>query len=424
MAVVLDKLLRRPVLFAVFISCFVLYSGFFKISSKNPAVFLFAAEEICQIEGKILSSPVKTSSDKYYFCDFMLTKVFKENYAASSAKGIIKLYIPKQDIEALYPDHLYSTSNANKTKTSIFESGLFASFTGTFNQDLCFYSKNCKEVFWKKDFAGRLSYFRAVCRLNFKRLMYKWGGAGGFLLALLCGSKDFLEKITAEAFRKAGLSHILALSGMHLSLFSSLALFTGKKTGSIRISYLLQLIVISIFVWFAGLSPSLLRAFICTLLSVIAAISGISWIKTFDILCISFLIQCAVCPSHIQNAGFLLSYGALAGICLLSSFFHRLFVRVIPDKVSSSFSASLAAQSLTAPISLLLFGSFAPVGIIATMFISPLVTYFIYFGLFLIILTLVFPILQFPSAFFMNFLYTMIKNLVLFFSRAPLLEVV
>ena len=71
--------------------------------------------------------------------------------------------------------------------------------------------------------------FRALCRLYFKRMMFAWGSAGGLLLALLCGARDFTESETADAFRMAGLSHILALSGMHLSLFYGLAAFAGKK---------------------------------------------------------------------------------------------------------------------------------------------------------------------------------------------------
>ena len=49
--------------------------------------------------------------------------------------------------------------------------------------------------------------------------MYMWGSAGGLLLALLSASKEYTSSAFSDAFRLAGLSHILALSGMHVSIF-------------------------------------------------------------------------------------------------------------------------------------------------------------------------------------------------------------
>ena len=411
MAIILEKILRKPLLLAVFICIFTFYSGFFSIPEKESAVILLKQNQINLIKGRIASSPVKISSGKYYSCTFELSESASEK-AISSAKGKIKLFIPKDDVEALYPNGIRNNSAHN------FEIGLRGSFEGSFNKGI-FYASSCKSAFWPDTFFSRFSYLRALCRLQFKRMMYAWGHAGGLLLALLCGAREFTEESTRNAFKNAGLSHILALSGMHLSLFSGIANFTGKKSGSIKITYLLQILSISFFAWFAGFSPSLLRAFLCSSLTILFSITGISDIKTFDILCLSFLIQSAICPNHIHNAGFILSYAALGGITLFSSFFFRLLVGISPCLASSSLSTSASAQIFTAPVSLKIFGTFCPVGVIATSFVSPLVTLFIYSGLALILLSLLIPILQVPSGIFMNFLYTIIKNLVLFFSKAP-----
>ena len=83
---------------------------------------------------------------------------------------------------------------------------------------------------------GKIQKSRAFCRLEFKRMMFSWGKAGGFLLALLSGSKEYLDIDLVENFKKSGLSHILALSGMHLSLLSGIAAFIGKKIGIKKIS--------------------------------------------------------------------------------------------------------------------------------------------------------------------------------------------
>jgi competence protein ComEC len=64
-----------------------------------------------------------------------------------------------------------------------------------------------------------------------------------------------------------------------------------------------------------------------------------------------------------------------------------------------------------------MFGSFAPVGIIATSVVSPVVTIFIYSGLLFIIVSLIIPPLAIPSGIFINLEYTIIKFLISFFSR-------
>ena len=249
--------------------------------------------------------------------------------------------------------------------------------------------------------------------------MYSWGSGGGLLLALLCGAREYTDPETSDAFRRAGLSHILALSGMHLSMFSSIALFFGNKAGIKKLTFILRITVLFQFVWFAGLSPSLLRAFICTILTILAAIAGADKPDLLSILCFSFLLQSAICPQDIHNAAFILSYGALAGILLTGSFFKAFYSKFSPKAIASSLSAATGAQTITAPLSLKIFGSFSPIGILSATVVSPFVTVFIYSGLLLIILSLMFPILSKASGIFINFQYTVIKHLVNIFSLVP-----
>jgi competence protein ComEC len=249
--------------------------------------------------------------------------------------------------------------------------------------------------------------------------MYSWGSGGGLLLALLCGAREYTEAATSEAFRRAGLSHILALSGMHLSMFSAIALFFGSRTGVRKLTFILRITALFGFVWFAGFSPSLVRAFICALLTIAATIAGAQKPDMLSILCFSFLLQSALCPQDIHNAAFILSYGALAGILFTSSFFNRFYSKLTPRTVAGSLSAATGAQTFTAPISLKLFGSFSPIGIISATVVSPFVTVFIYSGLLLIILSLIFPILSKPSGIFINLQYTVIKYIVNIFSLVP-----
>ena len=405
---------KKPVFLSSLICILVFYTGIFNVPDRTQIRSLLKASEITEISGTILSSPARVGNGSYYSATLALDSAVDANQIFSSAKGRLKIMLPKDLAEGYSPGKLTSRSST----AFLYEAGAHCSFRGRLSNNT-FYIRECSAAFWPSSWRGRLSRFRALCRLHFKRLMYGWGSGGGLLLALLCGAREYTDPETSDAFRRAGLSHILALSGMHLSMFSAIAIFFGNKAGIKKLTFILRISMLFLFVWFAGLSPSLLRAFICAMLTIVAAIAGADKPDLLSILCFSFLIQSAVCPQDIHNAAFILSYGALAGILFFSAFFNRFYSKFSPKVLASSLSAASGAQTLTAPLSLRLFGSFSPIGIVSATVVSPFVTIFIYSGLLLIILSLIFPILSKPSGIFINFQYTVIKELVKLFSLVP-----
>ncbi|MBP5451345.1 MAG: ComEC/Rec2 family competence protein, partial [Treponema sp.] len=130
-------------------------------------------------------------------------------------------------------------------------------------------------------------------------------------------------------------------------------------------------------------------------------------------------IHVCLIPDDAMTAAFMLSYGALAGILVFSKILHRFFSVIFPPKLSSSLSASTSAQILTAPISLHLFGSFAPVGIIATVFAAPLISVFLALAIAGIILSLCMPFLSTVFGAIMNLLYGVIVWIVGLFASCP-----
>ena len=419
------KTFFKPVFLSTLICAFVFYSGLFKLPDKTQPRSLIKADDIVELSGKLISSPTKTGTGSYYTASFSLHSAGDARNIQSTAKGRVKVYIPSNLAEAYSPGKLFSQSQTKAGKASpqspqafLYEAGGHCTFRGRLTEK-GFYVRECTAAFWPSSWRGRLAHLRALCRLQFKRLMYSWGSGGGLLLALLCGAREYTDTATQDAFRRAGLSHILALSGMHLSMFSAIALFFGNRAGIKKFTFILRISTLIAFVWFAGFSPSLTRAFICAMLMIAAAIAGARKPDMFSILCFSFLIQSALCPQDIQSVAFMLSYGALAGILLTSSLFNRFYSRFSPRPLASSLSAATGAQTVTAPISLKIFGAFSPIGIVSSTVVSPFITVFIYSGLALIVLSLIFPLLSKPSGIFINLQYTVITYIVNIFSLVP-----
>lgn len=392
----------------------VLIYGF---SLKNVSSFscLIENHKIYSAQGLVASNPVITSSGKYYKCDFIPSFVkSKKELSTFSSDGKITLLFPKEIIETHYPGKLYSTIGE-----SIFveEGSILNVQIEQLNKktdESFFIVKNAEFLGWK----NFLSKIRGFFRLQFKRLMYMWGNAGGLLLALLSSSKEYTSFEFSNAFRLAGLSHILALSGMHVSIFSTLTEKSFFKILGKNKTNFLSLIIVLLFVWFAGIAPSLTRAMISTIIIFIAAKLNLK-LKIIDVLCLSFLIQLSIYPQDSSSISFILSYLALFGILTVGTYIKPFLTNFLGTTLSSSLSSSIGAVLVTIPVCAVIWGYITPIGIISTIFISPLVTFFLIFGLISVIICLIFPFFTYPLGTILQIVYYLIDNVATLFAKVP-----
>lgn len=390
----------------------VIYSG--HVLRDSRCFFCPIPDEcILGVTGTVISSPFKLAGKNQYRTKLSVISVNGTGGELSSARGTISVNIPSDYCESLLPGNLYTTGKTG----FLLEEGSVVKMEGRLNKKNGIF--NASSVISCTYVKSPLKKIRALSRLLFKRLMYSWGNAGGFFLALLSGSREYLEEGLSELFRATGLSHILALSGMHLSLFSGLSSRLGKRSLGKKYSFILELLALILFVWFAGRSPSLFRALLCSLLSMGFRKLKINKVSMLNILSLSFLLHVMLYPGDALNLSFKLSYGALAGILLFNELISRFLVRVFPPGISDGLGQSISAQTITAPVSVHAFGYITPAGIPASVVVSPLVTVFIYAGLVLFMLTIVFPVFHDVSFWIMNTIYGLIVRSVSFFKIIP-----
>ena len=259
---------------------------------------------------------------------------------------------------------------------------------------------------------------RAFLRFYLMRMLYAWGEAGGLLLALLSADKAFLSPRCLEQFRDAGLSHILALSGMHVTLisaaaFQSAAIVSGKKW-----AFRIAVGAVILFVWFAGASPSLFRALVMMLIASIGRAISVQ-ASLFSVLCTAVIIHLSISSADAFTLGFMLSYGACAGIILFGQAMDSMLSGMLPSPLLQSIAASIGAQLFTFPIIMGSIGSIACVGVIASCVVSPLISGFFILGLFSIPLALLFPVCIPYAAFVFDLFYKSIFFLTQFFASFP-----
>ncbi|ULQ60065.1 ComEC/Rec2 family competence protein [Brucepastera parasyntrophica] len=257
-------------------------------------------------------------------------------------------------------------------------------------------------------------------RVRLIHILYDWGDAGGLLLALLSANRDYLSPGLAGLFRNAGLAHVLALSGMHLSLFGLVAITIGRKIGGRRFSVKLSLLALCIFVWFAGPSSSLNRALYMAIGMLLLKQLGFVP-KVLPVMAASCVFQLIVQPNDALTLSFLLSYSALLGILTVGEALGFLTKKWLPDTVFSGISASVGAQCVSTPFIAATIKILAPVGIISSCVVSPLISIFLIAGMFLVFLTILFPFSAFFCGKILSFLYRLIVIPVRFFSGFPLI---
>jgi competence protein ComEC len=268
--------------------------------------------------------------------------------------------------------------------------------------------------------APRIERLRSGFRMGLSRFFadYQWGGLS---LALLVGSRDLLEGELSAAYREAGCSHVLALSGMHLAIISAIIAFLLRKPLGLKPASVAGALLIAAYVYLSGGQPSLVRAMLMYFIGTLALLAGFKG-GGIPALCAAFLLQLAIGPADAGSAGFILSYLALAGILFFAEDIDYLLRGLLPRFLSGGFAASIGAMLATAAISAGLFGKIYPIGIVSSLILTPLTTIFMVLSIFFPLLMLIAPPLAFIFDVVMSFLYTVLKMLAEICSLVPGIE--
>lgn len=221
--------------------------------------------------------------------------------------------------------------------------------------------------------------------------IYDKSGLNGNELAVLSamtiGNKSMLSSDLRNSFSEVGVSHVLALSGLHLGIiYAMLQFLLTFWSGRSRMWHVAAQVVIVLSIWafavVAGLPLSLVRASVMYSLVSLAQIFGRSVFSLGNLYVAAFvMLLCS--PLSLFDVGFQLSF--------LSVFFILKFVDVIaPRRVVSGnvlgklwglLAVSLCAQAGVAPLVAYYFHNFPLCFAFANIFVVPLATVVVSLGM-------------------------------------------
>jgi len=187
------------------------------------------------------------------------------------------------------------------------------------------------------------TYSLAEWRLQFKRRVARFiqrhfGKTPCSVLFTSLATGDIEERNLAIEFSRLGLSHILAISGFHFSLFASFALFSLSLFLSTRKAQILVLIFMGAYLFFLGPCASAMRA--CCAIS-LALTGKISCLRSsgLNALGAGLAIILLIDPPLCQNLGFQLSFLCTAALLLLyapcEKLLSVLFIKRTPATVKT-----------------------------------------------------------------------------------------
>lgn len=214
--------------------------------------------------------------------------------------------------------------------------------------------------------------------------------------ALILGQRLELDKETIADYSNAGVIHILAISGLHISIIYFFIVFLLKPLKRVKFGAEIQLLIVLAILWLfallTGLPASVTRA--VTLFSFISIGNYFNQPKAiYNALAISAFLILLVKPNAVFDIGFQLSYVAVLSIVLFQPFYKKFYFS--ENKVAVYFMdtilVSLAAQIGVLPLSLYYFNQLPLLFLLANLVIIPLSSLVLIVGIVILPLNFILP---------------------------------
>ena len=215
----------------------------------------------------------------------------------------------------------------------------------------------------------------------------------GVLAAMILGDKDLLPEEVKELYQQNGISHILAISGLHISMLC-MGLFGGlRKLGiPVKAAMTIAASFLLFYIGYTGASTSSLRAGVMCLVLFGAKLFRRSY-DLLSSLSLAAIVVTFLRPMELTSAGFLLSFGAVLGVAGAQEVEY--WIKQECDGKKPWWSALVFGgmiQCVTIPISLCFFYELSPYSILLNLIVIPLVSLIFGGGLFSMLIGMILPV--------------------------------
>lgn len=244
-------------------------------------------------------------------------------------------------------------------------------------------SYNSKAKLLSENNGNKLLFFVLEIKGKFRESLNKVlvKPQSSFLEGMILGNKRGIPEDLLDKFNLTGISHVIVISGFHVTIVSSLLLYFGMLFLSRKQAFWLAVCGLLFFVLITGLKPSAIRATIMGGLVLVALNSG-RMSNVRNVLLFAACVMLLINPKLLAfDVGFQLSFLATIGIVYFGPFLQK-YLKFIPEagKVREMASVTLSAQFLVLPIILQNFERVSLVAPITNILVLPMIPWTMMFG--------------------------------------------
>lgn len=215
-------------------------------------------------------------------------------------------------------------------------------------------------------------------------------GAQQFVVALILGNSNFIDKATRQEFSAAGVAHVLALSGLHVGFIALIIwwlMFPLDYVGLKRVRLAITLAAIALFAVFTGLSPSVVRA---TVMIGFVFATQVFHRRSISLNALSMaaLVILVFTPASLYSVGFQLSFITVAAVLLFAKVPSWLESKYqVVNSIYSTVIVSIVAMLATVALSAHYFHTVSLMSVLSNLLILPVLPIFMILGaLFLLVI--------------------------------------
>lgn len=317
----------------------------------------------------------------------------------SIASGKLLLYVPKSNIETLHSgDEIWLNNTVYPIPKAFnpfqFDYSKYLEKQNVFHQiytqenQIKIVQRHKTIDYYFENLRNNLSQSFEIHHFDFK--------TKAIIDALILGQRLELDKETIADYSNAGVIHILAISGLHISIIYFFIVFLLKPLKKVKFGAEIQLLIVLAILWLfallTGLPASVTRA--VTLFIFISIGNYFNQPKAiYNALAISAFLILLIKPNAIFDIGFQLSYAAVLSIVLFQPFYKKFYFS--ENKIAVYFTdtilVSLAAQIGVLPLSLYYFNQLPLLFLLANLVIIPLSSLVLIVGIVILPLNYVLP---------------------------------
>lgn len=228
---------------------------------------------------------------------------------------------------------------------------------------------------------------------TYEHITYAW------MNGLIFGDDSLISEENIELFRRWNLSHLLAISGLHVGLIITILYFLLVKTGIVtkEKAQLLIMLFLPIYALIAGGEPSVLRASVMALLVMIFLKMKIKMGIT-DVISLVFILFVLLDKYIIYHVGFQLSFLVSFGLII-----SKRWLLLHPSFILTLLKISFISQMVILPVQFAYFMQFHPLSILLNVLIVPYFSFFVIPCLFLLLILAPIPFFrEFVEALFLQ----------------------